>query len=107
MKQRFIWGFYNWAVSERTTRIEVVFHGRVQGVGFRATVAGLARDLPISGWVRNEPDGSVRLQAQGDRDEILRLVQLIEQRMGRLITRTMSQDISTRDNDGGAFRIAQ
>ena len=91
-------------MEPKPSRIEVVFRGRVQGVGFRATVVGLARDLPITGWVRNEPDGTVRLQAQGQRAQIDRLVALIESRMERLITGTSAQDLDPRD-DEHAFRI--
>jgi len=46
-------------------RIAVSYRGRVQGVGFRATARGIARGLPITGWVRNVHDGSVQLEAQG------------------------------------------
>ena len=40
--------------------------GRVQGVGFRAFVQSVAEELGFTGWVRNMPDGSVVLEAQGD-----------------------------------------
>lgn len=40
--------------------------GRVQGVGFRWFVVRTAQDLGLTGWVRNEPDGSVSCEAQGD-----------------------------------------
>jgi acylphosphatase len=46
-------------------REEMVFVGRVQGVGFRATTASIANELGLLGWVRNEPDGSVRCEVQG------------------------------------------
>lgn len=51
-------------------RMEVVFRGRVQGVFFRATTQRIAADFPVAGWVRNEPDGSVRLVAEGRREAV-------------------------------------
>jgi acylphosphatase len=41
-------------------------HGRVQGVGFRWYVAQEAQALELGGWVRNEPDGTVSGEAEGD-----------------------------------------
>ena len=46
-------------------RRSTVFRGRVQGVGFRATVQSLSHAHRVSGWVRNEIDGSVRCVAEG------------------------------------------
>ena len=43
----------------------VIFKGHVQGVGFRYTVRSLARRHPVAGYVKNLPDGSVELVAQG------------------------------------------
>ena len=40
--------------------------GKVQGVGFRVFVQSVAQELGFTGWVRNMPDGSVVLEAQGD-----------------------------------------
>lgn len=39
--------------------------GQVQGVGFRWFTSSTAKELEISGTVRNHPDGSVRVHAQG------------------------------------------
>jgi acylphosphatase len=44
--------------------------GRVQGVGFRWFVEREAFILQIAGWVRNNPDGTVEILAQGTRDQL-------------------------------------
>jgi acylphosphatase len=44
--------------------------GRVQGVGFRWFVEREAYLLQIAGWVRNNPDGSVEVLAQGTREQL-------------------------------------
>src|SRR5664279_2867332 len=44
--------------------------GRVQGVGFRWFVEREAYILQIAGWVRNNPDGTVEVLAQGTRDQL-------------------------------------
>jgi acylphosphatase len=51
-------------------RQRVSFIGRVQGVGFRATARYAAGRFDVTGWVRNEPDGSVNLEVQGEPSEI-------------------------------------
>ena len=51
---------------ENATRLHVRFVGRVQGVGFRWTALMVARELSLTGWVCNEPDGSVTAEIQGD-----------------------------------------
>ena len=48
------------------TRYTVIFTGHVQGVFFRATTRDIARNFNVTGFVRNEPDGSVRLVAEGE-----------------------------------------
>lgn len=44
---------------------EVVVRGRVQGVFYRATCHRKAEQYDVTGWVRNEPDGSVRALFEG------------------------------------------
>jgi acylphosphatase len=50
-----------------------VVRGRVQGVGFRWFVEREARVLGVSGWVRNNPDGSVEVLATGTSEQLLAL----------------------------------
>lgn len=44
--------------------------GRVQGVFFRSEAQNTAKELGISGWVKNEPDGSISMLAQGEEDSL-------------------------------------
>lgn len=47
-----------------------IVRGRVQGVGFRWFVEREAHTLGISGWVRNNSDGSVEVLGMGTRDQL-------------------------------------
>ena len=57
-------------MASSTHQIEARVQGRVQGVGFRAFTTRRAQQLGLSGWVRNEPDGSVRVVAEGSEDDL-------------------------------------
>ena len=54
------------------------FTGEVQGVGFRYYARAAAQHLGLTGWVANNWDGSVTLEAQGERAALDALVPLIE-----------------------------
>jgi acylphosphatase len=49
---------------------QIYYEGRVQGVGFRATVLQLARGFDLTGEVKNLPDGRVSLLLQGEPQEL-------------------------------------
>jgi acylphosphatase len=63
-------------VSDTGPRIRrrVVVHGLVQGVFFRDTVRRLARSAGVSGWVRNNRDGTVEAALEGDASGVERVV---------------------------------
>ncbi len=55
-------------------RVNIRVRGRVQGVFFRASTHEKAIELGLSGWVRNNPDGSVQIVAEGDGEALNSLV---------------------------------
>jgi len=60
------------------TRKHIVFYGQVQGVGFRYRARHAADLYACTGWIRNEPDGSVTMEIQGTEAQIDRVVLAIE-----------------------------
>ncbi|MCL2863983.1 MAG: acylphosphatase [Lachnospiraceae bacterium] len=55
-------------------RKRLIFHGRVQGVGFRYRATGLALSIGLTGWVQNESDGTVSMEVQGSGEQIDKLL---------------------------------
>lgn len=62
-------------------RALVYVRGRVQGVGFRWWTRARALELGLVGHARNLPDGRVEVQAQGDRDDVDRLLELLSEKV--------------------------
>ena len=56
------------AVNRR--RMQVLYSGQVQGVGFRYTVKSTASGFEVTGTIRNLPEGSVELIVEGAKDEL-------------------------------------
>ena len=54
---------------------ELVIHGRVQGVFYRASMRTEADRLGVRGWVRNEADGTVRAHVEGPAEQVDALVE--------------------------------
>ena len=77
------------------------FYGRVQGVGFRHTAVRVASALGITGWVRNERDGSVSMEAQGSEAALSKLVTTIKEGSYIRIERVMSEDLPLVESEGG------
>ena len=56
------------------TRRRVVIHGRVQGVFFRGSTVERARQVGVSGWVRNRRDGTVEAVFEGSEAQVEEMV---------------------------------
>ena len=64
-------------------RQRIVFHGWVQGVGFRYWARHAAGMYGATGWVRNDPGGTVTMEIQGTQEQIDQVVTALER--GRFI----------------------
>ena len=58
-------------------RVSLCFYGRVQGVGFRYKLRYLAEKYSVTGWARNEYDGSVSTELQGLEEDIDKILQAL------------------------------
>jgi len=61
------------------TRSAITVSGRVQGVGYRMWTLYQARNLNVTGFVRNRPDGSVYIEAEGEPEGIAELIRVCHQ----------------------------
>lgn len=85
-------------LAEDMKRINVLFSGTVQGVGFRFTAERIAKYFDITGYVRNLPSGKVEIVAEGE-DNVLKdfLKAVQESSMQRYIR---GADVSWSDAEG-------
>uniref|UniRef100_A0A7J3ZK60 Acylphosphatase n=1 Tax=Fervidicoccus fontis TaxID=683846 RepID=A0A7J3ZK60_9CREN len=58
----------------KKVRTHLRIYGRVQGVFFRAHMRDKALEHGVTGWVRNNPDGSVEAVIEGDLESVMRVV---------------------------------
>ena len=66
-------------VNEDLIRKHYWFSGRVQGVGFRYRACYIASSLGITGWVRNNWDERVEMEAQGTEESLDKMVQMLRE----------------------------
>jgi acylphosphatase len=70
-----------YAMTVEQAAKHVIFTGHVQGVGFRYTARSIARQYPVSGYVRNLPDGTVEMFVQGAPADIDNYIQDVQQEL--------------------------
>ena len=83
-------------------KIHIIFQGNVQGVGFRYTTERIAQQTEITGYVKNLPDGTVLLEAEGLEGELNSLIKSIKSsHLGAHIhNETIAWSSPTNDFDG-------
>ena len=64
-------------MRENLIRKHYWFSGRVQGVGFRYRACYIASSLGVTGWVRNNWDDRVEMEAQGSRELLAQMVEML------------------------------
>ena len=77
-------------------RWHILFSGKVQHVGFRYTAYYIARELGVTGWVDNLPDGRVEMEAQGQPSDLRRLLLRLKGQRHLRITETQIHKIPCR-----------
>jgi acylphosphatase len=84
----------------------VIISGYVQGVFFRREITFLARQIGVTGWTRNLPDGSVEVVAEGEKGALDKLIQFC--RVGPAGARVDQVRVEWEDFKGEfrGFRIA-
>ncbi|HWL91949.1 MAG TPA: acylphosphatase [Phycisphaerae bacterium] len=80
-------------MSDRIRR-QILYSGRVQGVGFRYTATAVSRDYPVAGYVKNLSDARVEVVAEGEPSELDRFQAALEEKM-----RCYVQQSTVRESD--------
>lgn len=93
-------------MEETVQRRRIIFSGRVQGVGFRATARRLAGAFKLRGWIKNEPDGTVLMEVQGDAPTIDAYLAELRDRMSGSICGEGTTKVPPVDGEA-AFEIAR
>ena len=89
------------------SRLQVLFSGRVQGIGFRYTVKQTALGFEVTGWVKNLADGRVELLVEGERGELEAFQEAIPEAGLRRFIRETQLEWSNGTGEFREFEIAR
>ena len=85
-------------------RAHVIVSGRVQGVFFRMETKRAAEQRDVSGWVRNQTDGTVEAVFEGDRERVVSMIEWCKK--GPPISRVKSVNVSWETYSGEFERFS-
>lgn len=98
---RILWRCEKGVIMSAIIRKHINFYGHVQGVGFRYRAKYAANGIGVTGWVRNEYDGSVEMEIQGTEEQIHQVLKMINQGTYIDIQRMDTKVIETEVHENG------
>lgn len=85
--------------------VDVVVHGRVQGVSFRDATRRRAEELGVRGWVRNRPDGTVAAHFAGSPSAVTAIVQWCHHGPSAAVVDSVEVNPAGSDEEPAGFEI--
>ncbi len=79
-------------------KVHLLISGRVQGVGFRAAVSRKAKNLDLTGWVRNLKDGRVEIIIEGSEENTKKFIDWV--RKGSFLSKVSDVKIERQEYRG-------
>ena len=86
-------------------RLEALAMGRVQGVGFRFFASQKAKKLGLKGFVKNVPDGSVEIVAEGKKSDLEKFLEELRKGTGLSRVESIKADWSKSVNEFTKFEV--
>ena len=87
-------------------RLALRIHGRVQLVGFRAFAQRHASSLGLTGYVRNRPDGTLEVEAEGEEEQLNSFLALIREGPRAAVVTRVEVEWRPPTGGKGPFRIS-
>lgn len=86
-------------------RVHIVVNGLVQGVGFRYFTFRKAKELGLTGFVKNLPDGTVEVEAEGEQGMLQELIDAIKIGPRSAVVNEVNTDWNTFTGEYDQFRV--
>lgn len=87
-------------------RIKIKVYGHVQGVFFRYTTRKVARKLGLTGYVKNMPDGSVLIEAEGPENKLFELLKFSKKGPKHAHVQKVEHELQAFKNEFNGFEYA-
>ncbi len=86
-------------------QVHIVVNGLVQGVGFRYFTFRKAKELGLTGFVKNLPDGTVEVEAEGEQGMLQELIDAIKIGPRSAVVNEVNTDWNTFTGEYDQFRV--